>query len=61
MDALDASSQTEAGFKSQARLGASPGIWSEDVFVSLVKVSKENWSLATALRNTLKVEMPHPM
>ncbi|KGD99750.1 4-oxalocrotonate tautomerase [Achromobacter sp. RTa] len=31
------------------RLGASPGMRSEDVFVSLVEVAKENWSLGRGL------------
>lgn len=32
-----------------ALLGDSPGIRSEDVFVSLVEVAKENWSLGNGL------------
>ncbi|MCY1514295.1 Tautomerase enzyme [compost metagenome] len=31
------------------RLGASPGMRSEDVFVNLVEVAKENWSLGRGL------------
>lgn len=31
------------------RLGESPGIRAEDVFVSLVEVAKENWSLGNGL------------
>ena len=42
--------QKKALFRSIAeRLGASPGMRSEDVFVSLVEVSKENWSLGNGI------------
>lgn len=45
--------QKKALFRRTAELlGDRPGIRPEDVFVSLVEVAKENWSLGRGLRNT---------
>ena len=42
--------QKKALFRRTADLlGESPGIWPENVFVSLVEVAKENWSLGHGL------------
>ena len=42
--------QKKALFRRIAELlGESPGIWQEDVFINLIEVAKENWSLGNGL------------
>jgi 4-oxalocrotonate tautomerase len=48
--------QKQALFKATARLlGDNPGIRPEDVFVSIVEVAKENWSLGNGLAQYVEV------